>query len=197
MQGTRRFVRRQRSWFRRDPATTWLDAARPDLVEAARQRVSAPPERDVNVQWRIKANEAVYKQIREQPLVGVGFGRTSEFFLDVETSPGGYTVPVAQEIGQDPHNGYLYLWSGGGLVALGSFLTILTAFAVDVIRRFRRNDDPTARIILLWTSALLFVFLFNAASGTSFENPGNLLTIWTLLLLPAVVTQTPKKGAPR
>jgi tRNA dimethylallyltransferase len=31
---TRRFVRRQRSWFRRDPATTWLDAARPDLVEA-------------------------------------------------------------------------------------------------------------------------------------------------------------------
>jgi tRNA dimethylallyltransferase len=32
---TRRFVRRQRSWFRRDPTTTWLDAARPDLVEAA------------------------------------------------------------------------------------------------------------------------------------------------------------------
>ncbi|MGY1753659.1 tRNA (adenosine(37)-N6)-dimethylallyltransferase MiaA [Blastococcus sp. SYSU D01042] len=32
---TRRFVRRQRSWFRRDPATTWLDAGRPDLVYAA------------------------------------------------------------------------------------------------------------------------------------------------------------------
>ena len=32
---TRRFVRRQRSWFRRDPATTWLDAGRPDLVDAA------------------------------------------------------------------------------------------------------------------------------------------------------------------
>ena len=31
---TRRFVRRQRSWFRRDPATTWFDAARPDLVDA-------------------------------------------------------------------------------------------------------------------------------------------------------------------
>ena len=31
---TRRFVRRQRSWFRRDPATTWLDAARPDLLDA-------------------------------------------------------------------------------------------------------------------------------------------------------------------
>jgi tRNA dimethylallyltransferase len=31
---TRRFVRRQRSWFRRDPATTWFDAARPDLADA-------------------------------------------------------------------------------------------------------------------------------------------------------------------
>jgi tRNA dimethylallyltransferase len=31
---TRRFVRRQRSWFRRDTATTWFDAARPDLADA-------------------------------------------------------------------------------------------------------------------------------------------------------------------
>ena len=31
---TRRFVRRQRSWFRRDAATTWFDAARPDLAGA-------------------------------------------------------------------------------------------------------------------------------------------------------------------
>jgi tRNA dimethylallyltransferase len=31
---TRRFVRRQRSWFRRDAATTWFDAGRPDLVDA-------------------------------------------------------------------------------------------------------------------------------------------------------------------
>lgn len=32
---TRRFVRRQRSWFRRDERVHWLDAARPDLVDAA------------------------------------------------------------------------------------------------------------------------------------------------------------------
>ena len=31
---TRRFVRRQRSWFRRDQATTWFDAGRTDLVDA-------------------------------------------------------------------------------------------------------------------------------------------------------------------
>jgi tRNA dimethylallyltransferase len=34
VQATRRFVRRQRSWFRRDDRVRWLDASRPDLVEA-------------------------------------------------------------------------------------------------------------------------------------------------------------------
>lgn len=31
---TRRLVRRQRSWFRRDSALTWFDAGQPDLVDA-------------------------------------------------------------------------------------------------------------------------------------------------------------------
>ena len=35
VQGTRRFVRRQRSWFRRDPRITWLDGASPALTEEA------------------------------------------------------------------------------------------------------------------------------------------------------------------
>jgi tRNA dimethylallyltransferase len=38
---TRRFVRRQRSWFRRDPALTWFDAARPDLIESVCAHVDA------------------------------------------------------------------------------------------------------------------------------------------------------------
>nr|WP_296070490.1 tRNA (adenosine(37)-N6)-dimethylallyltransferase MiaA [uncultured Actinoplanes sp.] len=35
IQGTRRFVRRQRSWFRRDPAIVWLDGASDTLVADA------------------------------------------------------------------------------------------------------------------------------------------------------------------
>jgi tRNA dimethylallyltransferase len=34
IRATRRFVRRQRSWFRRDKRIIWLDAARPDLLDA-------------------------------------------------------------------------------------------------------------------------------------------------------------------
>jgi tRNA dimethylallyltransferase len=41
VQATRRFVRRQRSWFRRDPRIGWFDAARDDLVEAALAAVRA------------------------------------------------------------------------------------------------------------------------------------------------------------
>jgi tRNA dimethylallyltransferase len=35
VRGTRRFVRRQRTWFRRDPRIHWLDAAAPTLVADA------------------------------------------------------------------------------------------------------------------------------------------------------------------
>ncbi len=36
---TRRFVRRQRSWFRRDPAVHWFDAADPGLLDAVTREV--------------------------------------------------------------------------------------------------------------------------------------------------------------
>ncbi len=35
VQATRRFVRRQRTWFHRDPRIGWLDGTAPDLVEDA------------------------------------------------------------------------------------------------------------------------------------------------------------------
>lgn len=40
---TRRFVRRQRSWFRRDHRIQWLDGAAADLLDAALRVVRAPP----------------------------------------------------------------------------------------------------------------------------------------------------------
>jgi tRNA dimethylallyltransferase len=41
VRATRRFVRRQRSWFRRDPRLVWLDGARPDLLGAALAAITA------------------------------------------------------------------------------------------------------------------------------------------------------------
>ncbi len=41
--GTRRYVRRQRSWFRRDPRVVWLDGAAPGLLDRALAAHAAPP----------------------------------------------------------------------------------------------------------------------------------------------------------
>lgn len=40
-QATRKFARRQLTWFGRDPRVAWLSATRPDLVEAAEEIVRA------------------------------------------------------------------------------------------------------------------------------------------------------------
>jgi tRNA dimethylallyltransferase len=42
VRATRRFVRRQRSWFRRDTRIHWLDGADPDLVDRALEHATAP-----------------------------------------------------------------------------------------------------------------------------------------------------------
>ncbi|WP_245736555.1 tRNA (adenosine(37)-N6)-dimethylallyltransferase MiaA [Micromonospora pattaloongensis] len=44
VRATRRFVRRQRSWFRRDPRVVWLDSAGPDPIGAALRAVRAARE---------------------------------------------------------------------------------------------------------------------------------------------------------
>ena len=54
----------------------------------------------------------------------------SEFYIDIPDS-NGFLVPFRQELGQDPHNGYLFLLAGGGIAALASFLLVLGSYAVD------------------------------------------------------------------
>jgi tRNA dimethylallyltransferase len=43
VRATRRFARRQESWFRRDPRVHWLDAGSPDLVDRALAGAGSPP----------------------------------------------------------------------------------------------------------------------------------------------------------
>ncbi len=162
--------------------------AAPELVDTLGSRVTAGSSAsDLNVQWRVKANRAVLEQVREQPLFGVGFGRNAAIVLEEKDPTTGITYERREEIGQDPHNGYMYLLAGGGIVALVSFMVLLGVFVFDAIRRHRSTSDPTARLLIVWACATLFVFLLNAGSGTAFVNPTDVMTIWALLVLPAVV----------
>ena len=164
-----------------------LNQAAPHFVGSVNDRMFSAPETDANVQWRLQANRAVLDQVREQPVFGVGFGRSSEFYVQIPNETTGRPTFQRVQIGQDPHNGYVFLLAGGGILALGTFALLLATFGVDVVRRYRSNPDPRARLIVLWASATLFAFLFNAASGTAFARPDNILTIWALLVLPAVI----------
>ena len=158
----------------------------PSLVSSFERRISASPAQDANVRWREGANKAVLAQVREQPVVGVGFGQASTFFFNIRNS-NGYLVPVRQNIEQDPHNGYLYLLAGGGILALGSFLALIGVFAGDAVRRYRGSRSDTERLLISWAAATLFCFLFEAASGTMFEDTTDLLAIWALIVIPGVV----------
>jgi tRNA dimethylallyltransferase len=55
VKATRRFARRQESWFRRDPRIRWLDASAPRLLDRALQKVGDHAERGASYIWSPRA----------------------------------------------------------------------------------------------------------------------------------------------
>ncbi len=84
----------------------------PTFFPTFADRVAASPSTDATAQWRLKAYAAVWGQVREAPLTGVGFGRPARFIAN----------NAHYNVGQDPHNQFLYLWAGGGLLLLRKLL---------------------------------------------------------------------------
>jgi hypothetical protein len=130
--------------------------------------------------------EAVLRQFHQSPLIGVGFGRQTTFTLDVSDvyGPG---VQIEETISQDPHDSYVWLLAGGGILLLSSFLLLVLAYLRDAWLRLRGAVDGHERVVIIWAVATLFVYLTNTAAGPVLGDPPLLLVIWTLLVLPAVV----------
>jgi O-antigen ligase len=132
---------------------------------------------DSNVRWRQAAAATLWQQVHESPITGVGFGRSAMFRFN--------GIPVT--INQDPHDSFLYLLAGGGVLTLCAFLLLVVTFATDGVRRLRRTTDPYQRLIVVWSMAMLCSFLINAAAGPVLSDPRMLLTIWAVMLLPSSV----------
>jgi O-antigen ligase len=139
-------------------------------------RITASPSTDTSAQWRLKANAAVWSQVREAPVTGVGFGRPASFV----------TNNVRVWVGQDPHDQFLYLWAGGGLLLLGSFVLLLMVYLLESWRRFRSGTKEERRLIF-WAVSMCFVFLVNSLSGIVLTSTHLLLPFWILIVLPMVV----------
>lgn len=157
----------------------------PDLGPTLTKRLTPPAGgQDLSVRWRKEANAAVWTQVQESPLVGVGFGRTTTFTLQ--------EINRRYTITQDPHNSFVYLLAGGGVFVLASFLLICLTFVFDSWRRLRSAEGGHERVLIVWSAFALFAFLINALAEPLFDWPTVLLTIWVLLLLPSAVPVRPK-----
>ena len=157
-------------------AALLVPRADPQLLPTLRDRVIANPSNDTSVSWRVRANDAVWAQVKEAPIAGVGFGRRASFVLD------GTRV----DVGQDPHDQFLYLWAGGGLLLLGSFVVLLIGYLGGCWRRFRSSTGDERRLVF-WVASLWFVFVVNSATGVVLTSPRLLLIFWILMTMPMVV----------
>jgi O-antigen ligase len=157
-----------------------LPKAVPAFFPTLGDRITASPSTDTSAQWRREANAAVWRQVQEAPVTGVGFGLSASFV----TSNG------RTRVGQDPHNQFLYLWAGGGLLLLGSFVVLLMIYLLESWRRFRSGTNEERRLIF-WAVSMCFVFVVNSLTGIILTQSDLLLAFWILLVLPMAVRRHP------
>ena len=164
-----------------------LPRAAPEFGQTLEARLAGDAKADTSVSWRKESFAAIWKQVEESPLNGVGFGPGAVFFID----------GVRWEVGQDPHNGYLYLWAGGGLLALGGFILLLVVFMCDALRRLR-DAEGVDRALILWSVSMCLILALNFLTTPFFTVPRVDLTLWIALLLPATVVRraSPATDAP-
>jgi O-antigen ligase len=156
--------------------------ADPSFFPTLVHRITTSPNADTSAQWRLKASAAVWKQVREAPVTGVGFGRPASF-----VGNNGRT-----SVGQDPHNQFLFLWAGGGLLLLGSFVLLVMVYVLESWWRFRSGTKEERRLIF-WAVSMCFVFLVNSLSGIILTESRLLLPFWILMVLPMVVRLPPNE----
>ncbi|MDP9400525.1 MAG: O-antigen ligase family protein [Actinomycetota bacterium] len=159
----------------------------PTLIPTLVDRLSNTSAADSSVQWRANAYRTVLSGTTEEPVLGIGFGRVTEFTLN----------GAPNVITGDPHNGYIYLFAGGGLLAVGALALLVALFLADTLWRWR-GADVDGRVILTWSLGTWIVFMVHSAAEPMFTLPHMILGIWICMLLPAVVPIPSREaGLPR
>jgi O-antigen ligase len=152
----------------------------PTVVPTIQSRLSGTSTDDGAIVWRERARESVLQGVDKEWLTGVGFGRVTEFEM---------TGQIITLHG-DPHNSFIFLLAGGGVLALGSFLVLCATYVVDAVRRLRRASSE-GQVLIAWSLSTWFAFMINALAGPIFTVPEMVMTIWILIALPSVVLLRP------
>jgi O-antigen ligase len=153
----------------------------PDLLDTLVARVVGPLQTDQAVQWREQAVDAVLAWATTEPWLGMGFGwRTTVYFDNAA-----FLID-----GGDPHNSYIYIFTGAGIAAVAALLFLMAAYLVDSVRRYGRAGRD-ARLVITWSVGFWSIFMIHALTEPVLVQPTEILSIAILMLLPAAVTSHP------
>lgn len=150
---------------------------KPSLGTTLASRLTGHVGTDAAVVQRQRKFHAALEGFGDNPILGLGFGRPVHFTaidLTVQTFSG------------DPEDSYIYVLAGGGILALGSLLVLILAFFGDTFWRVRGMVGEE-RALIIFAASLAFVFFVNALAGPILSDPGLMLMVWILMLLPATV----------
>ncbi len=148
----------------------------PTLTHTLFARLGSSPSSDINVEWRRLGVKTALDGIDQHLLTGFGFGRPVRFMF----------LGQLQDLTGDPHNSFVYLLAGGGVLALGALLAVMAAYVADVARRLR-GAVGVEQSLLIWSLCTWFAFMVNAFYGPVLTDATMLMTIWILMSVPRVV----------
>jgi hypothetical protein len=162
-----------------------LPLVAPSFGTALENRLTGHVRTDASLVLRERKYHAVLEGFSEEPIRGLGFGRT----VRVENIDRSILF-----FSGDPENSYIYLLAGGGVLALGAFILILVTFYLDAFRRLLRTHGES-RALVAWGASMAFILLVNTLTGPVLTNPPLLLTLWIALILPAVARTAPASAS--
>jgi hypothetical protein len=162
-----------------------LPMAAPSFGTALEDRLTGAVRTDASLLLRERKYHAVLDGFHEEPIRGLGFGRT----VRVENIDRSILF-----FSGDPENSYIYLLAGGGVLALGTFILLALTFYVDAVRRLLRTDGES-RALVAWGASMAFILLVNTLTGPVLTNPALILTLWIAFILPAVARPGPANAS--
>jgi Carbohydrate binding domain len=119
-----------------------------------------------------------------EPLLGLGFGRTVSYVWNGRF----------YRVDGDPDNSYVFILAGGGALALAAFLFIFAAYVRDGWRRLRASVG-IEHALVAWALATWFIIAVNIAMAPFLPRPKIVLTLWAVLVLPALVRRARGRSA--
>jgi putative inorganic carbon (hco3(-)) transporter len=140
----------------------------------------ANPYQDVAINDRIRFQMDSFAVGLEHPLMGIGYGRgrLKEALTAVYKGSENENEPILH-----PHNAYIDLFAGTGLLGLAAFLWLLWDCVYKMWRAILQEQDHFRRIIPISILAALVAFILIGFSDVPFYHHETRIYFFTLLAL--------------